>query len=71
MRPSDDRDGGGDGAGGADLGLDGAGGLEVGGEGHAVGDDGRFERDERAAGGDGLGDLGGEGERAAVMGPRW
>ena len=63
IAPPIDGDGRGHGAGGADLGLDGAGGLEVRGEGHAVGDDGRFERDQRAAGGDGLGDLGGEGER--------
>ena len=46
-----------------DLGLDGARGLEVRGMRHAVGDDRRFERDERPAGGAGLGDLGREGER--------
>ena len=63
MRPSHHRDGRGDGAGGADLGLDGARGLEVRRVRHAVGDDGRFERDERPAGGDRLGDLGREGER--------
>ena len=57
------RDGGGDGAGGGDLGLDGARGREVLGMRHAVGDDRRFEGDERPAGGDGLGDGGREGER--------
>ena len=46
-----------------DLGLDGARGREVLGMRHAVGDDRRFERDERPAGGDGLGDGGREGER--------
>jgi hypothetical protein len=48
--PADHRDGGRRGAGGAHLGLDPGGGLHVLGKGHAMGDDGRFQRDQRRTG---------------------
>ena len=56
--PVEHRDGGRDGARGAHLGLDGARGLDVLRAGHAVGDDGAFERDEGRAVGLGGGDFG-------------
>ncbi len=55
-------DGGGGGAVGANLCLDQPGGFDVLREGHAVGDDGGFQRHDRAASGAGLGDFGGIGE---------